>query len=49
MTFTEPLKGIEAKEMIKNLKASMKTDDVTFNPSFNSFTIKACRHTGHIK
>lgn len=40
MTFTEPLKGIEAKEMIKNLKASMKTDDVTFNPAFNSFTIK---------
>ena len=40
MTFTEPLKGIEAKEMIKNLKASMKTEDVTFSPNFNSFTIK---------
>ncbi|MFP9115992.1 hypothetical protein ACLI1A_18790 [Flavobacterium sp. RHBU_3] len=40
MTFLEPLGEAEAKEMVKNLKASMKTEDVTFNPKYNSFTIK---------
>lgn len=40
MTFTEPLSGLEAKELMKNLKTSMKTEEVTFNPKFNSFTIK---------
>lgn len=40
MSFIEPLSGIEAKEMLKSLKTSMKTEDVTFNPKFNSFTIK---------
>lgn len=40
MTFVEPLTGIEAKEMLKNLKTSMKTEEITFSPKFNSFTIK---------
>lgn len=40
LTFTEPLTGIEAKEMVKNFKNAMKTEDVIFNPKFNSFTIK---------
>lgn len=40
MTFIEPLSGLEAKNMLKNLKTSMKTEDITYNPKFNSFTIK---------
>ncbi len=41
MTFTEPLSQEEAQQMVVNLKAAMKTEDVTFNPNFNSFTIKS--------
>lgn len=40
MTFIEPMTGLEAKDMLKNLKASMKTEDIIYNPKFNSFTIK---------
>lgn len=39
MTFTEPISEADSKTMIENLKTSMKTKDVTFNPRSNSFTM----------
>lgn len=39
MTFTQPVSDAESKELIANLKNAMHTDDVTFNPRSNSFTI----------
>jgi hypothetical protein len=40
MTFTEPVSEAESKTIIQNLKGSTKTQDVTFNPKSNSFTMK---------
>ncbi|MFP9100670.1 hypothetical protein ACLI09_16595 [Flavobacterium sp. RHBU_24] len=40
MTFTQPISEAESKTMIQNLKTSMKSEDVTFNPRSNSFTMK---------
>lgn len=40
MTFTQPVSDAESKTMIENLKTSMKTQEVTFNPRSNSFTMK---------
>jgi len=40
MTFTQPVSEAESKTMIQNLKTSMKSDAVTFNPRSNSFTMK---------
>lgn len=40
MTFTEPVGEAEANAMIQNFKKAMKTEEVTFNPRFNTFTMR---------
>jgi hypothetical protein len=40
MTFKEYIGTEESKAMIDNFKKAMKTDDVVFNPKYNSFTMK---------
>lgn len=40
MTFTEPIGEAEANAMIQNFKKAMKTNEVSFNPKYNTFTMK---------
>lgn len=40
MTFSEPIGEAEANAMVQNFKKAMKTEEVTFNPRFNTFTMR---------
>lgn len=40
MTFSEPIGEAEANAMVQNFKKAMKTDEVSFNPRFNTFTMR---------
>lgn len=40
MTFKEPIGEAEANTMVQNFKTAMKTQEVSFNPKFNTFTMK---------
>jgi len=40
MTFAEPIGEAEANAMVQNFKTAMKTEEVSFNPKFNTFTMR---------